>query len=128
MTVELVLLTPAVFVIALVVLAFGRVGESEQLVVEAARAGAEAAALQPDAASAQAGSAASAVVDVFDRSHTCARASVSTDTSHFYPGGYVTVTVACQVDLFDLGGSGIPGAKTVTSSSTAPIDPYRSVS
>jgi Flp pilus assembly protein TadG len=127
MTVELVLLTPAVFLIALAVLAFGRVTESNQLVVEASRAGAEAAAVQPNAASADAGAAESAVVGIFGRAHTCAQASVTTDTSHFYPGGYVRVTVACQVNLFDLGVPGWPGTRTVESTATAPIDPYRSV-
>ena len=86
MTVELVLLTPAVFLIALAVLAFGRVTESHQLVVEASRAGAEAAAVEPNAASAEAGAAESAVVGIFDRAHTCSQAWVNTDTSHFYPG------------------------------------------
>jgi Flp pilus assembly protein TadG len=128
MTVELVLLTPTVFLIALAVLAFGRVSESDQLVVEASRAGAEAAAVQPDAASAESGAAESAVVGIFDRVHTCARASVSTDTSHFYPGGYVRVTVSCQLNLFDLAVPGLPSTKTVQASATAPIDPYRSVS
>ena len=127
MTVELVLLTPAVFLIALAVLAFGRVSESNQLVVEASRAGAQAAAVEPDAASADAGAAESAVVGIFDRAHTCSEAWVSTDTSHFYPGGWVRVTVACQVDLFDLSVPGLPGTKTVEASATAPIDPYRSV-
>ncbi len=126
-TVELVLLTPAVFLIALAVLGFGRVSESNQLVVEASRAGAEAAAVQPNAASADAGAAESAVVGIFDRAHTCAQAWVSTDTSHFYPGGWVKVTVACQVSLFDLAVPGLPGTKTVEASATAPIDPYRAV-
>ena len=37
------------------------------------------------------------MVGIFDRIHTCAHAQISTDVSHFYPGGYVTVTVTCQV-------------------------------
>ena len=52
---------------------------------------------------------------------------VLTDVSHFYPGGYVTVTVVCQVPLADLAVPGLPGSTTVRASSTAPIDPYRSV-
>jgi Flp pilus assembly protein TadG len=127
MGVELVVLAPVVFLVALVVLALGRVTESHQLVIEASRAGAEAAAVQPNTASAQAGAAESAVVGVFDRAHACAHPSVSTDTSHFYPGGFVRVTVTCQVDLFDLSAPGLPDSLTVESSATAPIDPYRSV-
>jgi hypothetical protein len=46
---------------------------------------------------------------------------------HFYPGGYVQVTVTCQVDLSDVGIPGMPGTTTISSSSIAPIDPYRSI-
>ena len=60
--------------------------------------------------------------------HTCVHAQIDTDVSHFYPGGYVTVTVACQVSLADLSAPGLPGDTTVRASATVPIDPYRSVS
>ena len=62
-----------------------------------------------------------------DSTHTCAHVQVMTDVSHFFPGGFVTVTVVCQVDLSDLSVPGIPGSTIVRASSTAPIDPYRSV-
>jgi Flp pilus assembly protein TadG len=125
--VELAAITPVLFVIALTILVFGRVSEARQQVIEASRAGAQAAAVLPGAAAAEQGAAASAVMGTFDRIHTCAHAQISTDLSHFYPGGYVTVTVACQVSLADLSVPGIPGATTVRASATAPIDPYRSV-
>ena len=50
---ELVVLTPVLFLLALMILVFGRVSEARQQVVEAARAGAEAAAVLPDAQSAE---------------------------------------------------------------------------
>jgi Flp pilus assembly protein TadG len=127
LTVELVVLTPVLFILALTILVFGRVSEARQQVVEASRAGAQAAAVLPNAGSAERGAAATAVVGVFDRAHTCAHSQIETDVSHFYPGGYVTVTVVCQVDLSDLSVPGIPGSTTVRASATAPIDPYRSV-
>lgn len=127
LVVELVVITPVLFVLALAALAFGRVSESRQLVVEAARAGAEAAAVLPNSGSARWGAAATAAVGIFNRAHTCPQAQISTDTSHFYPGGFVTVTVACQVTLYDIPVPGIPGATMVRASATAPIDPYRSV-
>jgi Flp pilus assembly protein TadG len=127
LTVELVLMTPVVLFLALMVLAFGRVGEARQQVVEAARAGAESAAVLPTPAAARAGAAEAAVVGVFARGETCTGAQVTTDVSHFYPGGYVSVTVACQVGLADLAVPGLPGTTTVRATSTAPIDPYRSV-
>jgi hypothetical protein len=66
-------------------------------------------------------------VGIFASNHTCAHSQIDTDTSHFYPGGYVTVTVACQVDLSGVSIPGIPASTTVTASATAPIDPYRAI-
>jgi len=127
LVVELVVLTPVLMVVALAVTAFGRVAEARQQVIEAARAGAEAAAVEPDPSSAQAASVVDAAVGTSDPAQTCAARQVLTDTSHFYPGGFVTVTVVCQVPLADLSVPGLPGSTTVRATSTAPIDPYRSV-
>jgi Flp pilus assembly protein TadG len=125
--VELVVLTPALFLLALMMIVFGRVSEAHQQVVEAARAGAEAAAVLPDARSAQGGAADLAVADLFDRTHTCSEESISVNVSNFAPGGSVTVAVSCSVNLSDLSVPGVPGTTTVRASATAPIDPYRSV-
>ncbi len=127
LTVELVVITPVLFAIALTVIVFGRVSEAHQQVIEASRAAAEAAAVEPTAASAQSGAADIAAVGGFSSSHTCVHAVVSTNVGHFYPGGYVSVTVTCQVSLSDLGLPGMPGTTTISSSSIAPIDPYRSI-
>lgn len=127
LTVELVVLTPVLLVVALTMVAFGRVAEARQQVVEAARAGAEAASVLPTAVSALSGSDVEAAVATTDRGRTCAEHQVVTDVSHFYPGGYVTVTVICQVPLSDVALPGLPGSTIVRASSTAPIDPYRSV-
>jgi Flp pilus assembly protein TadG len=127
LTVELVVVTPVLFSIAVMVLIFGRVSESHQQVVSAATAGAEAAAVLPDPTTAQAGASINAAVDVAGQVHTCLRPEVTTDVSHFYPGGYVIVTVQCQVSLADVSVPGMPGSMMVRASATAPIDPYRSV-
>ncbi len=127
LTVELVALTPVVFLFALMVLVFGRVADAHQQVAEAARAGAQTAAVQPTAAEAAQVSASTATLGLLDRAHLCAATQVSTDTSHFVPGGVVAVTVVCQVRLSDLVVPGIPGTTTVRATSTAPIDPYRAV-
>jgi Flp pilus assembly protein TadG len=127
LTVELAVLTPVLLVLALTMVAFGRVAEARQQVVEAARAGAEVASVLPTATGAQNGSQVDAVVGITVRGLTCAERQVETNVSHFYPGGYVTVTVICQVSLSDVAVPGMPGSTTVRASSTAPIDPYRSV-
>ena len=125
--VELAMVTPVLFGLSVAILAFGRVSEAHQQVIEAARAGAQAAAVLPDPGTAEQGAAASATVGIVDHAHTCAHAEIVTDVSHFHRGGYVTVTVVCQVSLADLSVPGIPGRATVRASATAPIDPYRSV-
>lgn len=126
-TVELVVLTPVVLVIALTSLTVGRVVEARQQVVEAARAGAEAAAVLPTVGTAQWVGSMNAAINLIGRTHTCAHATITLDTSHFAPGGYVTAHVSCLVLLSDVGVPGLPGSMTVSASATAPLDPYRSV-
>lgn len=125
--VELVVMMPVLFMLGLCLLAFGRLSEAHQLVVEASRAGAQAASVQPTSESAVDAAGDSAVVGVFGQKRSCANATIKTNVSQFEPGGYVTVSVTCQVNLSDLTAPGVPGTTDITASSTAPIDPYRSV-
>jgi Flp pilus assembly protein TadG len=127
LTVELVVLTPVVFLFALMVLVFGRVADAHQQVAEAARAGAQAAAVAPSAG--QAGGLAESDADagLIDRNDLCTSAQVTTDTQAFVPGGSVRVTVVCRVNLSDLSVPGIPGSTSVQATAVAPIDPYRAV-
>ena len=127
LTVELVVLTPVLLVLVVGSLVFGRVSEARQQVVEAARAGAEAAAVLPTVGTAQWVGSINAVIDLIGRTHTCAHVAISVDTGHFVPGGTVTVHVMCQVLLSDLAFPGMPGSTVVQASATAPLDPYRSV-
>jgi Flp pilus assembly protein TadG len=126
--VEIVVITPVLFVLVLILVMFGRVSEAHQQVVEAARAGAEAAAVLPTSESAQSGGPEAAAIAVFGQTHTCVHAQITADVSKFQPGGSVSVTVVCQVDLSDLSIPGVPGSTTVQATAVAPIDPYRSVS
>lgn len=128
LTVELVVLTPVLFVFVLMAVAFGRITGARQQVIGAARAGAQSAAVMSDGQSAARAAPISALAGIIDQKRTCIDARVSTDVSHFYPGGFVVVTVACRVELSDLSIPGIPGTTTVSASSTAPIDPFRPVS
>jgi len=127
LTVEMVVLTPVLLLIVLVVVACGRVAEARQQVVEGARAGAEMASVQPDGSGAQVVAEINATVGTSDHARTCSGRTVTTDISHFYPGGYVTVAVTCRVPLSDLAFPGLPGSTIVQATSTAPIDPYRAV-
>jgi Flp pilus assembly protein TadG len=127
LTVELVVLTPVLFLLALTMVVFGRVTEARQQVVESSRAAAQIAAVLPNAAAAESAAAGAVSTGDLDRGHYCPTPEVTTDVTHFFAGGYVTVTVVCRVNLSDLSVPGMPGSTTVRASSTAPIDPYRSV-
>lgn len=127
LTVELVLLTPALFLIVLTIVTFGRISQARQQVAEAASAGAEAAAVSSTASGAVTGAQLDADAALGAHAHTCRQPRIETDTGHFYPGGFVTVTVTCRVALSDLAVPGLPGATDISTSSTAPIDPYRAV-
>ncbi|HEX4216926.1 MAG TPA: TadE family protein [Acidimicrobiales bacterium] len=127
LTVELVVLTPVVVMFALATLAFGRLSQARQQVVEAAQAGAQAAAVGSNAADAQQAAQAAASTGILASNHTCANPQIRTNVAHFVPGGYVVVEVTCHVELSDLLVPGLPGATTVQASSTAPLDPYRSM-
>lgn len=127
LTVELVVLTPVIVVFALATLAFGRFTQAHQQVVAAAQAGAQAAAVGSNAASAQQDAQAAASTGILGSAHTCANPQISVNVSHFTPGGYVVVQVTCHVQLSDLLVPGLPGSTTLQASSTAPLDPYRSI-
>jgi hypothetical protein len=127
MTVELVVLTPVIILFVLVALAMGRFELAREQVVSAARAGAEAASVVSVAGDAQSTALSVVSPDISDQVHTCADLTVVTDTSHFIPGGSVSVTVSCQIGFTDLLIPGFPGHEVVQATVTAPIDPYRSL-
>lgn len=127
MVVELAVLAPVFIGLALLSISLGRVGEARQQVVEAARAGAEAAAVLPTVQTAQWVGSMNVVINLVDRTHTCSHVAFVIDTSRFVPGGQAVVHVACQVLLSDVVAPGIPGSTVVSATATAPIDPYRAV-
>jgi hypothetical protein len=45
----------------------------------------------------------------------------------FDAGATITVEVSCEVSWSDLSSLGLPGKKTVTATSSAPLDQYRRV-
>jgi Flp pilus assembly protein TadG len=128
LTVELVVITPVLFLLAVMMVAFGRVSSCRQAIEESARAGAETAAIQPTSSAAVSSAAVAAAVGTSLGTRYCTHLRVTTDVGRFQPGGMVVVTVACQVGLSDLAIPGMPGETTVSESATAPIDPFREVS
>lgn len=127
MTVELVLLVPVVVMFALLAVGFGRYELARQQIIGAARAGAEAAAVVESPSEAPPAAQSAAAPGIQSLGHACVGLEVATDTTHFQPGGFVRVTVSCQVSFSDLLVPGLPGSAVVTAAQSAPIDPYRSV-
>lgn len=120
---EVVLLVPAVLLVFGLVVAFSRTTTASEHVEHAAAVGARA------AASAQTiGGATALATDVVADSlaqvgMTCGAPSVD---GVFSPGGSVTVTVSCVVDLGDVTKFGLlPGSRTLRASATEVIDRTR---
>jgi len=121
---ELVILVPVVLLLFGLVVAFGRATTAQQHVQHAAAVGARAA-----AGAQTAGGGTSAAARVVHDSLAgvgmtdCSAPSVS---GTWTPGGRVTVTVTCVVDLGDVTRLGvIPGSRTLTASATEVIDRTR---
>lgn len=123
MAVEVVILVPALLMIVVLVVAFGRYVSAEGQAQAAVREGARAATLARDADSARA-AAQSAVAAVVPESLTCDPAQLS---GAFVAGGTITVTVRCDVSWRSLGLIGLSGTAEVRASSGAPLDLYRRV-
>ena len=126
-TVELVVLAPVVLALLLFTVGLGRLEDAQGKVDGAARDAARAASLAADPATASADARRSAAADIAGTGLDCRNLTVSVDTGRFSPGGVVVVHVGCTADLADLALSGLPGRKTLTANSAAPIEPYRAV-
>jgi Flp pilus assembly protein TadG len=121
---ELVILMPVVLLVFGLVVAFSRATTAQEHVQHAAAVGARAAAGAQTAggATAAAGQVVAASLAGVGMTHCGAPAVAGSWT----PGGRVTVTVSCVVDLGDVTKFGlIPGSRTLTASATEVIDRTR---
>ena len=128
--IELVLVAPAVVFLLLLGVAGGRLSGAQALVDDAAVSGARAASLAPGPAEALGAAQAMVTTALQQSGADCVDfdaqndVSLTTNPPGFQAGGTVTVTVTCD---FANSGLSLPINNSVTESSTAPIDPYRSV-
>ena len=121
MSVEMIVLVPVLLLIVMIAVAGGRLVSAEGMVQAAARDAARAASIERSAGEADAAARRSlAAADTAN-----AQCSGGVDVGGFGRGGAVTATVSCRVELSDLGLVFLPGATTVTASSTAPVDTWR---
>lgn len=124
-TAELALLTPLLVLLALAAVGLGRTESARIQVDSAARQGARAASLAPDRATAADRARRTVAQALAANTLTCTAGPVTVDLRTYQPGGLLTVTVSCAVDLRDVGMPGLPGTITLVASATSPIDRYR---
>ena len=125
---ELVIVAPVLMLVIVLMIAIGRIDSAQGDVQSAARAAAQAAVVQDNATDAQTQALAAVTSTLANTGLTCPAPQVSTDTSDFTAGGSVSVTVTCVTSLADVSVPGVPGTKTLSATSQAPIDPFRAVS
>lgn len=124
---ELVLITPLLMLLLLLIVAAGRLVDARLQVDSAAMQAARAASLARDPAAAAADATATAQAALASEHITCSPLGVSPDTADFTPGGQVSVQVSCTVSLAGLSLLHLPGAETLTSQFTSPIDTWRGI-
>jgi Flp pilus assembly protein TadG len=122
--VELVLVVPLFLVPMLFVVALGRASDASIQIQDAAHAAARAATLAtyPGAAEGAAEQAASQALA--ESGTTCQSVNVSADVGSLAPGSLVQVTVSCAVNYRDLSGFALPGARTISATSSSVVDLY----
>jgi Flp pilus assembly protein TadG len=123
---ELTLLAMPLVVLLLLIAVFGRLSAARLELATVAGQAARAASVHHDQAAATV-AAQQLARDALatGTKPTCRTLTVLVDLSRWYPGGTVTVTVSCRVDLADLAPPGTPRSRTLTATATAPIDVYR---
>jgi len=125
MSVELVLLTPALVACILVIAGGARYVDARGQTSSAAFVAARAASLTSDQQAAVAAGREAASRALADRGLACGTLTVRVDAGDFLPGGQVRAVVTCIADLSDLAGFGLPGTKSFTSTAVVPIEEHR---
>jgi Flp pilus assembly protein TadG len=125
-TAETALLAPLLLLLALAAAGLGRTATGRIQLDAAARQAARAASLARDPATAATTADTTARAALAGTRLTCTDLRIATDTSHYAPGGTLTVTLRCTTQLADIAMPGLPGNSTLTAQFTSPIDTYRS--
>jgi hypothetical protein len=127
-TAELVMVCPILIIFFLVLIVGGNLEKTMSLVEDAARAGAQTAALQGNSYAAEIGAREAVGLDFRENPEACVNGeTVSVDLSQFRPGGWVSVTVGCEAKSFGLLFPGISSTKYLTYTASFPISKYTEV-
>lgn len=123
--VELAVVTPAILLLLMLVVAAGRLVLARQDVYGAAADAARAASVRGHPGNAEADARATVRRSLADRGVTCRNLGVGVDAGALAPGGTVSVAVTCTVALSDLGLLGLPGSRAVSARAYEVVDRYR---
>ncbi len=119
------LLTPLLILFVLFIVGLGRLAHARAMVNDAAAQAARAATLQYlNPAQAAATAQQTAADALASAGLACGSQSTSVDTASDHPGGTITVTLTCQVNLASVTAAGFPGNTTLRASFTSPVDTY----
>jgi len=127
---EAAVLTPALLMLGLLIVAGGRVAVAQERVEAAASSAARAASLTRTASAASAAARTEAAAALSSDHITCASMTVSVNGDFSAPLGTPTnvrVQLSCTATLADLALPGVPGSKTVTATATSPLDSWRGI-
>ncbi|MEZ0076294.1 TadE/TadG family type IV pilus assembly protein [Planotetraspora sp. GP83] len=128
MALEAAIIAPALVAVLAMMIGLGRITLAHGAIEAAARDAARQASIARDPGSARSAALTSARAALTREGLACSP-SVTVDTTGFSaPLGRpaaVVARIACEVDLADIAVPGVPGSKTLTSSFSSPIDPYR---
>lgn len=127
---ELVIIAPALLLILAVAIYAGRVSTAGQTVEQAASAAARTASIARTGPAAQSTATTTARTTLTQQGLGCTSTTITVDTAGFVtPVGApaaVTVTVTCVLNTGDVAFPGIPGSQTLTGTAVSPLDSYRS--
>ena len=128
--VELTLVAPVLILLLILVVELGRFGVARGDVDGAARDASRAASLRRSPSAARTAAAQAAEASLRTRGVTCRggpRVNLALGPGGFTPGGWVSVDVACTVELSELSLLRVPGTRTLSARSVAALDTYRGV-
>ena len=129
MAVELVVLTPALILIILLLVAGGRLALAGNQAQAAAVAAAREASLSRTATQAQTAATAAAQQAMAQAGYQCTNLQVLINDAGLNVPlgevGTVTATITCVLNMSDIALPGLPGTKTLTAAAQSPVDAYR---
>lgn len=122
---ELVLISPLLILFVLFLVGLGRLAHAHALVGDAAAQAARAATLQYLSPGQAAATAQQTATDALASAGlACASENITVDTAGDHPGGSITVTLQCRVDLSTVTAAGFPGSDSLSATFTSPVDAY----